>query len=219
MHTSCSCKNKKYPSSSGNNGHYPGNKHDHKSGPPHNRDSYEKDSNDNYANYGRSSVTCGEQSQVDFCVDANFQQELIPISGSNNQFQPSSVSNHDSRIVATLKLSFAPDLSYAKWKLYVFGATANNNRIIGAHLHAGSSKVNGPVIVNLYTGDPVRSNGLLSSGIIRNNNIMHVTDLDGNQFNTVASLYGGIKQSRVYVNVHSQLLPDGAARGQIYAKC
>ena len=84
-----------------------------------------------------------------------------------------------------------------------YGITVKNiNNPVAAHIHRGSSKVAGPVVQPLEqpsTGDPgassacVRLSRSLARGLRRN-------------------------PSRFYVNVHTADLPNGAVRGQLFAR-
>ena len=84
-----------------------------------------------------------------------------------------------------------------------YGITVKNiNNPVAAHIHRGSAKVAGPVIQPLEqpaTGDPgassacVRISRSLARGLRRN-------------------------PSRFYVDVHTADLPNGAVRGQLFAR-
>ncbi|CAH6420613.1 CHRD domain-containing protein [uncultured virus] len=162
-------------------------------------------------------VRCGAQGQVKFCVPVVFQQELISPTGGTGALVPlSTVSQNTDNIHGTLKLKFNSNLSRMAYRLYVYNATNPNNFITDAHLHGGSANENGPVIVNLYSGNPRISNGLLAKGLIGNNNIQLISASTGYAFNSIASLYEGIRRGLVYVNVHSQQFPGGIIRGQVF---
>lgn len=162
------------------------------------------------------SKKCSSEAQLEFCVELSFFQELIPLLGSEGQFIPASSIEQDHGVTGRLKLRFNQDLSSVKYRLYVFDAIESNNRITAAHLHAGAANVNGPVIAFLYEGAPINVDGLLSEGKLTNADITHVLSPSGFQFNTIASLYAGIREGQVYANVHSELLPAGIIRGQIF---
>ena len=155
---------------------------------------------------------------LEACSRGSFAQELIPLLGQPGQFTPA-FSQIGNNITALLRLRFANDLRKLCFKLYVFDATRADNKIVGVHLHYGAANVNGPVLVTLFS-NPLgqKSDGLLSKGIIRNIDISHYDGAGNpaNQINSVASLYDAIRRGNIYFNAHSQLLPDGAARGQIY---
>jgi CHRD domain len=84
-----------------------------------------------------------------------------------------------------------------------YGITVKNiENPVAAHIHRGSAKVAGPVVQPLdqpATGDPgassacVRISRSLARGLRRN-------------------------PSRFYVNVHTASLPNGAVRGQLFAR-
>ncbi len=78
-----------------------------------------------------------------------------------------------------------------------------------AHIHSGSPGENGPIIVTLFTLNPVQ-NGVSINGSIAANN------LEGPmQGKTVAELIDAIKNNTTYVNVHTEQNPDGEIRGQL----
>jgi hypothetical protein len=73
---------------------------------------------------------------------------------------------------------------------------------VAAHIHRGSSKVAGPVIQPLdqpATGDPGASSACVQIS---------------------RSLARGLRRNpgRFYVNVHTADLPNGAVRGQLFAR-
>lgn len=160
-----------------------------------------------------SSRDCGRDKlqNIRYVVFLSYAQELVASTGMT--FVPAPPDPRADAISGTFKIQFAKDLSFAIYKLYVFGATDPNNRITAAHLHAGAANVNGPVVVTLYNNTVgTTSNGLLTRGEIRNQDIALVEG-----YNTVASLYQGILRGDIYVNVHSQLFPGGVARAQLLA--
>lgn len=156
-------------------------------------------------------ITYPNQTQIDFFVPLSFDQEII---NNNGTLEPLSLNHSDDNITAALRLTFDKKLSSAKYKLYVFNATNPNNQITMAHLHYGNSNVNGPIVVVLFPGIPQNVNGLLSQGTITNAKVYKDSK---HTFNTIAALYQAILSGNIYVNVHSQRLPDGTARGQIFA--
>jgi hypothetical protein len=84
-----------------------------------------------------------------------------------------------------------------------YGITVKNiNNPVAAHIHRGSSKVAGPVVQPLEqpaTGDPGASSACVQIS---------------------RSLARGLRRnpSRFYVNVHTADLPNGAVRGQLFAR-
>ena len=59
--------------------------------------------------------------------------------------------------------------------------------------------------------------GSLMSGVLKFEDLIQPPGADcGNMNNTVASLYSGIKDGSVYLNVHSVANPGGEVRGQIF---
>ena len=84
-----------------------------------------------------------------------------------------------------------------------YGITVKNiSNPVAAHIHRGSSKVAGPVVQPLEqpaTGDPGASSACVQIS---------------------RSLARGLRRnpSRFYVNVHTADLPNGAVRGQLFAR-
>ena len=72
-----------------------------------------------------------------------------------------------------------------------------------AHIHSGNPGENGPIVVTLFTLNPVQ-NGVSINGSIAANN------LEGPmQGKTVAELIDAIKSNTTYVNVHTEQNPNG----------
>ena len=164
-------------------------------------------------------VSCENQNQIEFCVPLVFQQELVSSNGVTGDFIPLSRSSRNlDRIRGTLKLKFNSTFSRLAYRLFVFNATNPLNRITAAHLHSGAANENGPVIADLYNGSARRVNGQLSHGVLNNDDVKGEFSPDSFNFNSIASIYEGIRRGLVYVNVHSEQFPDGVVRGQIYLK-
>jgi hypothetical protein len=74
--------------------------------------------------------------------------------------------------------------------------------VVFAHIHAGTRKVAGDVVVGLYVGSPLPNN---------------VGSIGGCVNNVGRKLIGRINRNpqRYYVNIHTQRYPDGAIRGQL----
>lgn len=160
---------------------------------------------------GQRDCGCGNCPSLknSYNVCTSYEQELVAFNGGFIPAPPNSdVENIDGRF----KLSFAPDLSYATFQVFVFNATNPGNQIVAAHLHVGDANANGPVIVTLFNNpEGTNVDGLLSNGKITNADIAHIEG-----YNTVASLYQGIQRGNIYVNIHSQLLPAGILRAQLF---
>ena len=98
---------------------------------------------------------------------------------------------------------------------YVLNVT-NINSVIGAHIHSGSAKQNGPIVLFLFgnptmTGPPTgKVNGLLSKGNSTSSDLKG--PLAGKQLTDLVNL---IKSGNAYVNVHTTQNPKGEIRGQI----
>lgn len=165
--------------------------------------------------------------ELEFSAQVSPAQELIgapPVPLTTAQLPVSPV-------IGDIALRFAPDLSSVEFRLNLFGVVnpANlNEAITQAHLHAGRANENGPIIATLVRFADldeagVQVNGLLAEGVLRNVDITPVSSPSGLAFNSIASLYNGIRAREVYVNVHGSsfdgLKPSfasGIARGQIF---
>jgi hypothetical protein len=78
-----------------------------------------------------------------------------------------------------------------------------------AHIHSGSPGENGPIVVTLFTLNPVQDGVSINGSIAANN-------LEGPmQGKTVAELIDAIKSNTTYVNVHTEQNPNGELRGQL----
>ncbi len=148
-----------------------------------------------------------------FRVPISFYQELAET--PDGLVPLSRISRNMNNVKGFLKLRFKKDLSRAAYKLYVFNATATQDRIISAHLHDGRAFENGPIIVTLFNGPAINVDGLLSRGYIDNSNITSVNG-QNMEINTLASLYQSIRDGNIYANVHSERYPAGIIRGQIF---
>lgn len=86
----------------------------------------------------------------------------------------------------------------------------NINAVTGAHIHAGTADVAGPVMVFLFNGPTTRNgySGLLSSG-----EITRASAFSG-AF-TMDSLLTRMRNGTAYVNVHTTANGAGEIRGQI----
>lgn len=80
-----------------------------------------------------------------------------------------------------------------------------------AHIHEGADGANGPVVVNLAAPGDGNSADCLTEGEMVGPN-QDVPAFDGT---TVAEVLGAPED--YYVNVHTELYPDGAIRGQLVA--
>jgi len=155
---------------------------------------------------------------LETCTKASFAQVLIPLVDQPGQFTPA-FSQIGNDITALLRLRFAPDFRKICYKLYVFDATRNDNKVIAVDLAYGAANVNGPPLVRLFLNEQgQKSDGFLTKGIVKNIDIAHFSGAGNpaNQINSVASLYAAIRQGNIYFIVFTQLMQGGAARGQIY---
>ena len=187
-----------------------------------NKSSFSKDNSfivHNYPNNNQNGRS--EQSKnFYFVVPLSFEQELVP--NNLGAIVPlTSLTGNSENICGCFKLLFNKKFSLAKYELYVYNATNPNNKIISAHIHSGDTNQTGPIVVTLYSGAPTNVNGLLSKGVISNNDIT----LSAN-YKTVATIYAGILNNNIYVNIHSNgtfnngtrgNFRDGIIRGQIFS--
>ena len=91
---------------------------------------------------------------------------------------------------------------------------ADMTGLMGAHIHAGTSTQNGPVVTALFNpsmaGHPGKVHGSLSKGNIRASNL--TGPLAGKELSDLILL---IKTGNTYVNVHTTQNPKGEIRGQL----
>ena len=126
---------------------------------------------------------------------------------------------------ARLRLSFAKDLSSARFNLRVFDGEA----ITQAHLHCARAGVNGPIVAFLFNGAPIGGpggidvDGLLARGTLTNAEIeaadppFEENESCGVAINNIASLFAAVLDGLIYLNVHSEANVPGEVRGQIFA--
>lgn len=112
----------------------------------------------------------------------------------------------------TAKFTLSPDGKSISYTLTV----TNINNVIGAHIHSGNAKQNGPIVLILY-GNPTMTNpptgkvnGMLSKGTATASDLKG--PLAGKQMSDLLNL---IKAGNAYVNVHTTQNPKGEIRGQI----
>jgi hypothetical protein len=122
-------------------------------------------------------------------------------------------------------MKFEKDLSAVRYKVWVYNARYHKVRAV--HLRAGRANEIGDPIATLYdikrdcpgmSDDAgIEGNGLLCKGILRNHDIDRVPAPDGYCFNTIASLFQGIRNGNVYVNVESSgKYAQGILRAQLF---
>lgn len=95
---------------------------------------------------------------------------------------------------------------------------ANIDDVLFAHIHCGAAGVAGPVVLFLYGGPTVSTNGVLSEGVATDANVIDrpdsaacpggVSDFD--------DLLEKMRSGDAYVNVHTTAHPGGEIRGQIH---
>jgi hypothetical protein len=85
--------------------------------------------------------------------------------------------------------------------------------IAAAHIHSGSEGDNGPIVVTLSDGAEAEDD---SDEIQLTGDITAATNLEGPlEDSELADLVDSMNNGSTYVNVHTELYPDGAIRGQI----
>lgn len=132
-----------------------------------------------------------------FLAHLNGSQEVPPVSTRARGF-----ATFDVNFVATPTAQL--ELEY---KVY----TWNTPNVVAAHIHCGSSGVNGPVGVTLFSNGPTTVNGLLTSGT--------ATQPDANNgcgWMDIADVTQAMQGGDTYVNVHTVAHPPGQIRGQIH---
>jgi hypothetical protein len=88
----------------------------------------------------------------------------------------------------------------------------NIENATAAHIHAGAKGVNGPPLVNLFTGPKKEGkfSGELAKGTIT------AADLHGSlEGKKISDLIKMMRDEELYVNVHTDQNPDGEIRGEI----
>jgi CHRD domain len=101
----------------------------------------------------------------------------------------------------------SPDGTTLRYVLNVTGITG----VTAAHIHAGASAQNGPVVATLFSQPATgKVNGLLSKGNITASNL--TGSLAGKQLSDLVNL---IKSGNTYVNIHTTQNPKGEVRGQL----
>ena len=86
------------------------------------------------------------------------------------------------------------------------------NDIVGAHIHSGSEGENGPIVVTLSDGAEAEDD----SDEIQLTGDITADSLEGPlEDSELADLVDSMNNGSTYVNVHTEVYPDGAIRGQI----
>lgn len=115
-------------------------------------------------------------------------------------------------------IKFSPDLSSAYYKLYVWNSDIHT--VTSASLYAGYANQIGEQICNIFhliDDDPTSVNGVLSKGILTNEDIEHIHAPNGYPLTNMAALYQAIEMNMVYVQVDGvRPFDKGLLRGQIF---
>lgn len=96
----------------------------------------------------------------------------------------------------------------------------DGEEVTAAHLHCAPSGKNGPVVVGLFEDeDGVDVDGRLAESSIDDGDIESsgedCDDTIGYEINNLNDLINAIEDGDIYVNVHTEEYPNGAARGQL----
>ncbi len=150
-----------------------------------------------YVNVHTTANTAGEiRGQVGALGDTSFSAVML----GANEIPPV-----PSNAVGALALTYDASEAALDYELFVLNMT----NVTAAHIHAGGSTANGPVVAPLFTSQqPVAGpvNGTLSEGTL------DAGDLQGQ---TLPHLVYLLLTEGAYVNVHSVAHPAGEIRGQI----
>ena len=108
----------------------------------------------------------------------------------------------------------------------------NGLNLRNINLHCGSAGTNGGVAARMWTSKVFAENNPKVEGILETKVLpppggtsldsslesKDVQDIvcNGVQLNTIASLYQAIRNGSIYLSIHSEVYPDGVARGQIF---
>lgn len=111
----------------------------------------------------------------------------------------------DSPGAGAASFSLSPDGESLNYEIRV----ANTTDILFGHLHLAPAGENGPVIATLLGANDGLNNGIIASGVIRDE------DINGR---TLTQLLDDFKSGNVYVNVHTAVNQGGELRGQISLK-
>lgn len=141
---------------------------------------------------------------------------FISLASAQQQFTAKLSGKNEVPLVTTpakgiAMLSVSPDGTSLHYVLNVADMTG----VMGAHIHAGSSKQNGPIVASLFNpsmaGHPTgKIHGLLSKGNIRASNLTGPFARK-----ELSDLIVLIKTGNTYVNVHTTQNPKGEIRGQL----
>ncbi len=137
-------------------------------------------------------------------TDADGQVLTAELSGENEV--PATESN--STGVADFQLSTGDDEQEVGYSVNLTGF----DDIGAAHIHSGSEGDNGPIVVTLSNGAEAEDD----SDEIQLNGDITAADLEGPlEDSEMTDLVDLLNNGSAYVNVHTEIYPDGAIRGQI----
>lgn len=137
-------------------------------------------------------------------TDADGEVLTAELSGENEV--PATESNAPG--VADFQLRTADDEQEVGYSVNLTGF----DDIAAAHIHSGSEGDNGPIVVTLSNGAEAEDD----SDEIQLNGDITAADLEGPlEDSEIADLVDSLNNGSAYVNVHTEVYPDGAIRGQI----
>ncbi len=123
------------------------------------------------------------------------------------------VPDNTSALTGRMVLRFSEDFSEARFRVEV---TNNNGTITAAHIHCEVAGVNGPIVVPLFVGAVFTGNGVLVQGTITNADITARPPCPN--LRNVAALAAAMMVHETYLNVHTQAIPGGETRGQLFGR-
>jgi hypothetical protein len=149
-------------------------------------------------------VTEGTEGDTQEETEANGQVLTAELSGENEV--PATESNATG--VADFQLSTGDDEQEVGYSVNLTGF----DDITAAHIHSGSEGDNGPIVVTLSSGAEAEDD----SDEIQLNGDITAADLEGPlEDSEITDLVDLLNNGSAYVNVHTEIYPDGAIRGQI----
>ena len=149
----------------------------------------------------------GKGKKIALKSEGSFSQQI------ESPFQNSTAKSIFDTASATLDINFEDDFSSAQYSIQGQNLVGG---VFAAHLHCGKAGVNGPIVVTL-NAIPNVTEGLIGQGTIENDLVNPSLFTCGDVvIRTVAALYEVILERLIYFNVHTNIVPSGLVRGQIF---
>lgn len=101
--------------------------------------------------------------------------------------------------------SLSPDGKSLNYEIRV----ANTTDILFGHLHFAPAGQNGPVVATIVGENDGLNNGVIATGVLRDEDVVG---------RTLSQLVDEITEGKVYVNIHTAVNPSGELRGQVSVK-